>query len=363
MLPEQVAPPEGGDVDRGPQTLIIFWVTAALSVVVVALRFLGRHLRQRTGLDDWLMLATLGFYIMFVAVLTKVISIGGMRHIYYLDQRERVRAVKWHWMCHPFVVMGFSAGKLSVGVLLWRVVGSTTFWRKWSLCFAVMAAFVWSIVVIALTFAQCSPPRALWEQSLVAQGKATCWSPTIIANFAIFLSTWNILTDLFLAFLPATFLYNLDLTVKKKLGLCLLLGLGATAAVFAAVKTSYLSSLTARSDITWETYNLYLWSGMELFVIIVCGSVPPIKPVCDHVFRLSGLSTAKATGYGRFDSDPCYQSSATRSRRAAESAGKKPEEVAVELAMSPAVRGDAVSTHSTTHSLHPRRDETYSPRR
>lgn len=224
MVPEEVAP-EGGDVDRSPQMLTIFWVTAALSVVVVALRFLGRHLRQRTGLDDWLMLVTLvrrlsfplhglrvhptiplpsnvefahslirsltaqAHYIMFLAVLTKVISIGGIRHLYYLDQRERVRAIKWHWMCHPFVVMGFATGKLSVGVLLWRVVGSTTFWRKWSLCFAVMTAFVLSIVAIALTFAQCSPPRALWEQSLVAQGKATCWSPTIIVNFSIFLSS------------------------------------------------------------------------------------------------------------------------------------------------------------------------------
>lgn len=294
--------------------------------------------------------------------MTKVISIGGIRHLYYLDQGERDRAVKWHWMCHPFVVIGFATGKLSVGVLLWRVVGSTTFWRKWSLCFAVMVAFVLSIVLIALTFAQCSPPRALWEQSLVAQGKATCWSPSVIANSAIFLSTWNILTDLFLAFLPATFLYNLDLTVKKKIGLCLLLGLGAMAAVFAAIKTKYLSSLTARSDITWETYNLYLWSGMELFVIIVCGSVPPIKPVCDYIFRLTGISAAKDTGYGRFDSDPNFQSSASRSRRAAETASKKPEEVAVELTLSPAVRSDAVSTHSTTHSLHPRRDETYSPR-
>jgi hypothetical protein len=33
-----------------------------------------------------------------------------------------------------------------------------------------------------------------------------------------------------------------------------------------------------------ETYNLFVWSGAELFVIIVCGSVPPIKPLYDRAF-------------------------------------------------------------------------------
>ena len=33
-----------------------------------------------------------------------------------------------------------------------------------------------------------------------------------------------------------------------------------------------------------ETYNLYAWSGSELFVIMVCGSIPPIKPLYDFIF-------------------------------------------------------------------------------
>lgn len=58
MLVDEVAP-EGGDVDQGPQALILFWVTASVSIIVVALRFLGRYIRRRIGLDDWLMLVTL----------------------------------------------------------------------------------------------------------------------------------------------------------------------------------------------------------------------------------------------------------------------------------------------------------------
>ncbi|KAK2606307.1 hypothetical protein QQS21_003238 [Conoideocrella luteorostrata] len=360
MLPPDVEiAPVGGDVDRGPRALILFWVTTGVSIVIIALRFLGRYMRKRTGLDDWMMLITVIHYILFVAILTKVIALGGLRHLFYLTPQERVKAVKWTWICQPFVIMGFATGKLSVGILLYRVIGSTTFWRKWSLCFTVVSALVFSIVNVALTFAQCSPPSALWNPHLVETGEAKCWPPSIQTNFAIFVSVWNILTDLFLALLPATFLYNLDLTLTKKLGLCVLLGLGITAAVFASVKTMFLTSLNERSDITWETYNLYVWSGLELFVIIVCGSVPPIKPVYDHFFGKPEVSTANATGYGRYGSDFSYPNSEPRSRRVTD-LSKTPDDDQVELSMSP-IRSDAVSTHSTTDSLQPRRDDKYSP--
>lgn len=52
---------------------------------------------------------------------------------------------------------------------------------------------------------------------------------------------------------------------------------------------TYLGSLTARSDITWETYNLVVWSGAETFVIIICGSVPPLKTLWSKYVSKSTL--------------------------------------------------------------------------
>lgn len=102
------------------------------------------------------------------------------------------------------------------------------------------------------------------------------------------------MVDVVLAVLPITVFYNLNLSFKKKLGLSVLLGLGLVAAICGAIKTKFLASLSARSDLTWDTYNLFVWSSAELFVIIVCGSVPPIKPLYDMVFR----KNRPRTGYG-----------------------------------------------------------------
>jgi hypothetical protein len=113
-----------------------------------------------------------------------------MRHLYYLTPDERIQAGKWSWISQPFVIMGFATGKVSVGILLLRVIGSTsTFWRKWILCFAVVTAFLASAVNVILTFAQCSPAEALWNPQLVVEGKAKCWPPSIQTNFAIFVSS------------------------------------------------------------------------------------------------------------------------------------------------------------------------------
>ncbi|KHN94962.1 uncharacterized protein MAM_07189 [Metarhizium album ARSEF 1941] len=275
--------PAGGDVDRGPQSLVLFWVTASVGTIIVGLRLLGRRMRKSTGWDDLMMLVTLLLYVTYAGCLTRVVDVGGMRHQFYLSPEQRLETAKWSWISHPFVVMGFATGKVSVGLLLLRVIWDTAYWRKRLVMFAMGSAFVIAAINVVLTFVQCSPVEALWAPGLIAQGKATCWPPAVQTGFAIFLSSWNILADVFLALLPVTFMYNLELGRWRKLGLCVLLGLSFTAAVFAAIKTRYLLLLSRRSDVTWETCSLHIWSASELFVIIVCGSVPPIKPVYDYV--------------------------------------------------------------------------------
>ncbi|EFY89839.1 hypothetical protein J3458_001505 [Metarhizium acridum] len=308
--------PAGGDVDRGPQALILLWVTASIAIVIVALRLLGRRMRKSIGWDDWTMLFTLVLYVAYAGTLTRLIGIGGMRHLSYLSPEQRVQAGKWSWVSQPFVVMGFATGKISVGLLLLRVVWETAHWRKRIVIFAITSALVITVINIVLTFVQCSPVEALWNPALVAQAKAKCWPPSVQTDFAIFLSSWNILTDVFLAVLPVTFMYNLKLSWRKKIGLCALLGLSFTAAIFATVKTKYLTSLGGRSDITWDTFNLYVWSASELFVIIVCGSVPPIKPVYDYIVGNPPNSSAYANyGSGSYPHNSGNSRASRNSRR------------------------------------------------
>jgi hypothetical protein len=81
---------------------------------------------------------------------------------------------------------------------------------------------------------------------------------------------------------PARLVYNLNIDLRKRIALVILFSLGILAGICGIVKTTYLATLGAHSDITWETYNLIVWAGSEEFVLIFCGSIPPLRPLWDR---------------------------------------------------------------------------------
>lgn len=76
----------------------------------------------------------------------------------------------------------------------------------------------------------------------------------------------------------------------------------------------------SRADISkGETYNLFAWSGAELFVIIVCGSIPPMKPIFDLLFtnkRRDRNGYSKNSAYP--SSSPSYGSGASSKQRSSQ---------------------------------------------
>ena len=58
------------------------------------------------------------------------------------------------------------------------------------------------------------------------------------------------MVDIVLAILPVTIFYKLRMSLKRRIGLCILLCLGLIAAICGAIKTKFLAGLNARSDLT-----------------------------------------------------------------------------------------------------------------
>lgn len=268
-------------------------------------------------------------------------SLGGFKHIYGVTPANLPEVGKVNYMLQAWGLFSFVTGKAAVGYLILRVMGNRFVWQKWTIWAAIVLTFLLNSVNIILTFVQCDPPRALWQKDI----KAKCWDPKVQGDFAFFVSgkqkcyrsaklgrrlgfandpttAENTFVDVILAVLPVTILWKLNMKFRNRIILCILLGLGLwyafhsphhlpylvfpsyliqhpvpfanapppfSAAICGIVKMTYLGSLTARSDITWETYNLVVWSGAETFVIIVCGSVPPLKTLWSKYVSKSTL--------------------------------------------------------------------------
>ncbi|KAM7214601.1 hypothetical protein V8F06_010000 [Rhypophila decipiens] len=285
-LPNPLPP----DEDRGPQLMGAFWTWSALSIILVALRFYARYQLRAIGLDDWMMLFTVTLFIIATCFVTYMAHIGGARHAFYLTPEETLRAVKFSFLSQPWAIFLFATGKTSVALLTLRIIGGQKspnsiryFWRRTALYFLIVSLFIVCSLGCIFTFVQCNPPRALWTPELLAPiGTGTCWDPKVQLHFNYFLASWNIMADVVLALLPATFISGLKLRLGKKIALCILLSLGLIAAVFSAIKVPYLADLGARVDFTWNAYGIQMWTGAEAFVMILCGNIPPLQILWDR---------------------------------------------------------------------------------
>jgi hypothetical protein len=49
--------------------------------------------------------------------------------------------------------------------------------------------------------------------------------------------------------------------------------------ICSGIKTQYLAELGNRTDQTWATYDIFAWVTAELFLLVVCGTVPTLYPL------------------------------------------------------------------------------------
>ncbi|KAF2964104.1 hypothetical protein GQX73_g9479 [Xylaria multiplex] len=266
------------DVDRGPRLIAMFWSYTAIVLVVLTLRFYARFKIRAFGWDDWLMLLTVILFVITTIFVTYLASIGGARHVFYLSPEQTISALKWSWVSQPWAIFLFATGKASVASLTLRFVGPNAFWVKFTLYFIIVTIFIVNSLGVIFTFVQCNPPRALWTPGL----EASCWDPQVQTNFNYFLAAWNIAADIVLALLPTSLIRKLKLNQRKKIALCVLLGLGLIAALFSGIKIHFLGDLKARQDFTWSAFEIQAWTGAEAFVMMLCGNIPPLIPLWDR---------------------------------------------------------------------------------
>lgn len=65
----------------------------------------------------------------------------------------------------------------------------------------------------------------------------------------------------------------------QRIQLCIVFGLNILTSICSGIKTQYLAELGNRTDQTWATYDIFAWVTAELFLLVVCGTVPTLHPV------------------------------------------------------------------------------------
>ncbi|KAH8909986.1 hypothetical protein BR93DRAFT_925001 [Coniochaeta sp. PMI_546] len=145
------------------------------------------------------------------------------------------------------------------------------------------------LLFVFITMLQCSPVSAYWTLSFTKQ-KCINEEAHVLAAGII-----NTVTDFIIVLLPIKTVKNLNLPKKQRIAVYLLFTGGLLASIAGAVRTYFTWRLTSSPDhdITWNSYYVMLLSSIELFVGIICASIPATKPFFGrYIPRLVGSTTS-----------------------------------------------------------------------
>jgi hypothetical protein len=118
-----------------------------------------------------------------------------------------------------------------------------------------------------------SPISAWWTLSFVPQN---CINEKI---HLLIQGILNIIADFFAVLIPIPVVLKLNLPIRQRIIVAMLFGAGFVVCFAGVVRTIYMYLVTENYyDVTWDAYPVWLSTAVELYIGIVCTSIPPTKP-------------------------------------------------------------------------------------
>ncbi|KAL8870791.1 MAG: hypothetical protein Q9174_003244 [Haloplaca sp. 1 TL-2023] len=299
--------PYGG---RGPLILAVTWTEAVVALILMGARtYTNGFIVRSFKWDYWWALITLITGLIAQAMVTVSALSGLGNHIYLLWGPQLVKALLWSWIGQISAINAIGFGKIAVIAFLLRIQERNSTFKKaaWFLYFIAISNVVININQSIMILLQCSPSQKLWDLSV----PGSCYHVERTNHVGYFQGSWAAASDLALAVYPVLVFWNLKIGTKTKIGLCLLMAGGLVAAAAGAIKTVYIKLITAEEDPTYAISTLVIWAYTENWLVLILGSLPPLRSLFVRVFQQISTSasrsrsrTARNDGYNQTYSQP-----------------------------------------------------------
>ncbi|TEY48382.1 hypothetical protein BOTCAL_0294g00100 [Botryotinia calthae] len=277
--------------DRASTLYAIIYTPLICTIPFLALRIWIRTKMKSLGVDDYLMVGCMLVFIGAIVVTTIYAVKGGCRHIFYLTPSQIVEIVKLNFVAQAFGITSPTLGKLSVGFLMQRILGPHTVYRKWFIHIVMAVYGLWTALTVIFTYTQCTPTSALWNPT----PDMKCWGNQVFPDIAVSHGAFGTFIDFSFALLPITLVKQLAVTPKQKLALSILLSMGILAGIAAAIKTNQLKEFGNQTDPTWATFDIFVWTTVEIHLVIICGCLPTLRPIYERIINKRAISPSKSS--------------------------------------------------------------------
>ncbi|KAI0475045.1 hypothetical protein GGR56DRAFT_675211 [Xylariaceae sp. FL0804] len=142
----------------------------------------------------------------------------------------------------------------------------------YALVLAVLGFSAASFFILTFT---CYPPSMFWDVTGTVKG--SCISPDSQQAFYDANGVLNIFIDLGIYITPMPTLWNIQISLRQRLAVMALFGLGIVAVAAGCVRFFYVRLLANTSDMYFFLADSLSWCEIEIYVAIICGSASAFK--------------------------------------------------------------------------------------
>ncbi|KKA22208.1 hypothetical protein T310_3772 [Rasamsonia emersonii CBS 393.64] len=267
----------------GPTLLAVLWVEFFVAFALLLARiYTTWRITRRVRLDLYLTLLTFAIATASAVFLTLSISYGLGQHIENLTEEGIVATIKWSWVNQVLAIFAIGLGKLAIVAFLQQIHGPEGRGKIIALWALAASNFVINAITVGMVLSQCTPLQKLWDESL----PGTCDGRRRNQNCAYFQGTqtqregWSVLPD--------------------------------------GARCHCLRLLHHQDDGASGAFTNAGCHLTEMWVILIVGCIPPIRPLFIALFRKVVSSARSLSGpekYNRSGTELRYFSHASRHSR------------------------------------------------
>ncbi|KAJ5312355.1 hypothetical protein N7508_003185 [Penicillium antarcticum] len=273
---------------QGQRALVVTAVLTAFSTVIVAMRFYARlGLMKITGREDWAILISLVFALVYLALVAAQLHYGMGIHSALLSSHVLQQQLKCLWAAIPFYNASLAFTKFSILFQYLRIFPGRSFRFACYIMIAIVATYSsWAIIS---GFVNCVPVAKFWNHDL----PGNCLSFEAVWFFN---ASMNIATDISLLLLPMPLLSKLQLPRMQKLALMGVFAMGILVVITSILRLSSLRQVAKSTDTSYSNVGAAYWTAAECNVAIICSCLPFLRPIISRIFPKL-LSTNRYNGY------------------------------------------------------------------
>ncbi|KAL9006162.1 MAG: hypothetical protein Q9188_001088 [Gyalolechia gomerana] len=158
-----------------------------------------------------------------------------------------------------------------------------------------------------MVFTQCRPYAKSWDPLGVP---GYCWPADNNVKVALYSGIMAVIQDWLLATIPIALLWNMQISARRKFGICTLMGLGYFSGACEIVRTVISMKVFKAgglADFSWVIIDLRIWGTVENLMGIIAASIPTLKPLYVKQLGLHylqwGRQRSSSNGYVAAHSD------------------------------------------------------------